>query len=434
MLGGTWWTSDLLRGGEVRGLLILLLIVSTCGAVRADDNVETVASLLEILLDADPDSAKQTLATLAEKMQTGEVDAKQTVALQARLEEPLGRIVAKEGHPLAFDAALVAALWKDKTALAVVRQVAASQEESVERRTQGITVLLTARDAEGLTVASKVLSDAKSPLSLRTAVLAALGRSDAPQIATVVLAGYAKYEPELQPKAIELLTQRVPWSKALLEAIGAGKIPATTLNANQVARLQASPDEGLKKLVAAKWGTIRTDRNPQREQVVAEMRKFLRSNRGDAEKGAAVFQKVCGQCHKIHGQGQDVGPDITANGRASYEQLLSNVFDPSLVIGAAYQAREVVTDEGRVLSGLVTEENEQRVVLKLQGGKVETIARDEIDEMTVSPLSLMPEGLEKQLTPEELSDLFAFLVLDRPPSDPEAKYLPGTPTPESPTR
>jgi putative heme-binding domain-containing protein len=86
-----------------------------------------------------------------------------------------------------------------------------------------------------------------------------------------------------------------------------------------------------------------------------------------------------------------------------------------------------VTNDGRVLTGLVSEENEQRVVLKIQGGKVETIARDEIEEMTVSPLSLMPEGVEKQLTPEELADLFAFLILDRPPSDPEAKYLPGTP-------
>src|SRR5207253_10036168 len=99
-------------------------------------------------------------------------------------------------------------------------------------------------------------------------------------------------------------------------------------------------DAQLKKLVAAKWGTIRADRNPQREQVVAEMRKFLAANRGDAEKGSAVFQKVCGQCHKIYGQGQDVGPDITANGRASYEQLLSNVFDRSLVIGAAAQAQQ----------------------------------------------------------------------------------------------
>lgn len=400
--------------------------------MRADEDIDTVASLLEILLDADPDSARETLATLSEKVQTGEVDDKQVAALQARLGESLGKIVAQGDHPLAFDAALLAALWKDQGALTIVRKVVASPAESSERRAQGIAALVAARDDKALSLAAELLAGKMNPLDLRTTVLAALGRSDAAGVAKVVLDGYPRYEPELQPKAIELLTQRVSWSKALLEAIGAGKIPASALNANHVARLQASPDAELKKLVAAKWGTIRTERNPQREQVVAEMRKFLSMQRGDAEQGAAVFQKVCGQCHKIYGQGQDVGPDITANGRASYEQLLSNVFDPSLVIGAAYQARQVVTDEGRVLTGLVTEENEQRVVLKIQGGKVETIARDEIEEMTVSPLSLMPEGLEKQILTEELADLFAYLVLDRPPSDPEAKYLPGTPVRKSP--
>lgn len=408
---------------------LVAMLVSMCSlsVLPADEDIDTVASLLELLLDADPDSARETLATLSEKVQTGEVDRKQVAALQARLGESLGKIVAQRDHPLAFDAALLAALWKDQGALTIVRQVVASPAESSERRAQGIAALVAARDEKALSLAADVLAGKKNPLALRTTVLAALGRSDAAEVGKVVLGGYPRYEPELQPKAIELLTQRVAWSKALLEAIGAGKIPASALNANHVARLQASPDAELKELVAAKWGTIRTERNPQREQVVAEMREFLSKQRGNAEQGAAVFQKVCGQCHKIHGQGQDVGPDITANGRASYEQLLSNVFDPSLVIGAAYQARQVVTDEGRVLTGLVTEENEQRVVLKIQGGKVETIARDEIEEMTVSPLSLMPEGLEKQISPEELADLFAYLVLDRPPSDPEAKYLPGTP-------
>jgi putative heme-binding domain-containing protein len=427
---GSWRASR--RQPDVFCLVALtsafLLSAASASTAQADDDVETVAALLEILLDADPDSAKKTLATLAEKVQTGEVDLKQTAALQTRLAEPLGKILAKGDHPLAFDAALLAALWKDKNALAVVRQVVSSQTESGERRSQGLAVLLAARDERALKLASDLMANSRNAISLRTTVLSALGRSDSPQVAALVLAGYPKYEPELQPKAIELLTQRPTWSKTLLQAIGANKIPASVLNANQVARLQASPDEELKRLVANKWGTIRTDRNPQREQVVVEMRKFLASNHGDAEKGTAVFQKVCGQCHKIYGQGQDVGPEITANGRASYEQLLSNVFDPSLVIGAAYQARQVVTADGRILTGLVSEESEQRVVLKLQGGKVETLPREEIDEMTVSPLSLMPEGLEKQLTPEELSDLFAFLVLDRPPSDPQAKYLPGAPS------
>jgi putative heme-binding domain-containing protein len=411
--------------------LTVALCLSVPGSSIADDDIDTAASLLEILLDVDQSAAKQTLASLAEKIQTGEVTAKQTEALKVRLKDSLGKIIAKGDHPLAFDAALLAAAWKDKESLAVLRQVVGSPDEASERRVQGLAALIAIRDAEALPLAEKVLTTAKNPLGLRTAALAALGRSDSPDVATFVLKSYAKYEAELQPKAIELLTQRPAWSKSLLEAIGENKIPANALNANQVAKLQASPDAEVKKLVAAKWGVIRTDRNPQREQVVSEMRTFLRFNRGDADKGTAVFAKVCGQCHKIYGQGQEVGPDITANGRASFDQLLSNVFDPSLVIGAAYQPRQVVTDDGRVLTGLVVEDNDQRVVLKLQGGKLETIPRSDVDEITTSPLSLMPEGLEKQISPRELADLFAFLLLDRPPNDREGKYLPGLPVDDS---
>src|SRR5207248_10515424 len=124
------------------------------------------------------------------------------------------------------------------------------------------------------------------------------------------------------------------------------------------------------------WGSIRTTRYPAREQLVTEMRKLVRTTTGDAHRGIEVFNRVCGQCHKIHGQGQDVGPDITANGRASLEQLLSNVFDPSLVIGAIYQARTVQVADGRIVTGLLTDDSPQRLVLKVQGSKPETIARE----------------------------------------------------------
>ena len=79
-----------------------------------------------------------------------------------------------------------------------------------------------------------------------------------------------------------------------------------------------------------------------------------------------------------------------------------------------------------MLSGLVAEDNDQRVVLKTQGGKLETIARPEVESMTTSRLSLMPEDLEKQLRPQELADLFALLTLDKPPGDPTARRLRGS--------
>ena len=96
------------------------------------------------------------------------------------------------------------------------------------------------------------------------------------------------------------------------------------------------------------------------------------------------------------------------------------------MIGAAFQAVTVVTTDGRSLTGLLTEEDDKHVVIKLAGGAVQTIPRDEIDTFTKSSLSMMPEGLEKQLKPEEIIDLFSFLELDKPPGGPSAKRLAGS--------
>ncbi len=146
---------------------------------------------------------------------------------------------------------------------------------------------------------------------------------------------------------------------------------------------------------------------------------------GDPFRGEKVFKTICAQCHKIHGEGQDVGPDLTNNGRSSFDQLISNVLDPSLVIGGAYQARVVDTEDGRSITGLLVEDSSERIVLKLQGGKLETIPRDQVADVVTGQLSMMPEDLEKQLKPQEIADLFAFLSLDKHPSDLSAKQLPG---------
>jgi putative heme-binding domain-containing protein len=258
-------------------------------------------------------------------------------------------------------------------------------------------------------------------------VLAELGRVNANEVAQSVLRAYPKMEDNLKPKAVELLTQRPNWSKTLLAAIGEKKLPASVLNINQVRALVSQDDEELTKAVREHWGVVRTGRDPAREQFVQGMKELIQKTPGDAFQGRVVYNKLCGQCHKMHGEGTEVGPDITTNGRSNFDQLLSNVFDPSLVIGASYQPLTVATTDGRVLTGLAVENSDQRIVLKVQGGKLETIARGDVEESRQSEVSLMPEGIEKQLKPQEIADLFAFLLLDKPPEDPNARLLPGSP-------
>jgi len=246
------------------------------------------------------------------------------------------------------------------------------------------------------------------------------------EVAAAVLAAYPRLAPELKPRAVELLTQRPDWSKQLLAQVAAKSIPIHAVDVNQVRKLQTIKDPNITRLVRALWGTVRTERNRQREQIVHQMRSHLASTPGDPKAGAAVFKKICAQCHKIYGEGEEVGPDLTSNGRNDFNQLVANVFDPSQVIGDAYESTTIATQDGRVLTGLLVEEAADHVLLKLQGGKVETIPRTLIDERKTIAVSLMPEGLENQMSPRELADLFAFLCLDKPPTDPAAKSLPGS--------
>jgi putative membrane-bound dehydrogenase-like protein len=390
-----------------------------------------IVKLIELVIALDggeSKTAQQCLSMLASRVQSGEISGEKLDLLKASLQPVIGRILAgADNKALILDAALLATSWKDPAGLASVRQILASSTEQNARRIQALEALVSAKDAGLVQTASLILADKNAgTVEFRGQVLAALGRLAQPEVATTVLNLYGQLEPDLQPRAIELLTQRVEWSKPLLTAIAAKDIPSTVLNVNQVRKLLATKDAELVQQVTATWGVLRDQRNPQREQVIADMRKFLRKTDGDATEGKKVFTRVCGQCHKLYGEGVDVGPDITLNGRSSFEQLLSNVFDPSLVIGASYQAQTIVTTEGRALTGLVAEDNEQRVVLKVQGGKQEVIPRGQIEESKKSNLSMMPEDLEKQLKPQELADLFAYITLDKPPTDPTARRLPGT--------
>ena len=433
-----------------------------------------VAKLFALLRDDHPQVGREVLAVLAAKVQSGELKGDKLEQLKAAMFEPLTPLLdSGVSHPLGGDAALLAVSWGDPRALPHVRRSFATRDVQPDLRLKALNSLIAAKDDRLLEVIAQVLEEklsgtalaagqtappVASAIPLKSQILSALGRLDDPKVANLILTRYATFEPELQPSAIELLTQRASWSKQLLSQVGEKKIAATAINVNQARRIQALKDKELNDLLSRHWGQVRDTRNPDREKVVAEMKSLIRQKPGDPFAGEKVFKRVCAACHKIYGEGPDIGPDITSNGRNDFNQLLSNVFDPSLVIGAGYRVCTVVNKAGRVQSGLLVEDSPQRVVLKpvaasslglrpetavkdapkektvgtesqptvaVTIGKLEIIPRDDIDEFKINELSLMPEGLEKQLTPQEITDLFAFLTLDKHPNDKSAKRLPG---------
>jgi putative heme-binding domain-containing protein len=394
---------------------------------RQKFDAQPVADLFAMVRDDHQQVARNVLTALATKVQSGELKGENLNKLKSALAITLQPMLAPGStHPLRLEASLLALSWRDPAGIAAARQVVETASFTPDQRLAAANALIAAGQDEVLASLAK-LFEQPSPesIDLRGKLLASLARLDDPEVAKFVLTFYPRLEPELQPRAVELLTQRPAWAKALLTAIGDKQIAATAINVNQARKLAESKDESVRELLAKHWGQVRDGRSPDRDKIIAEMRALIRKTPGDPFKGEAAFKKVCAQCHKMYGEGVEVGPDITLNGRNDYTQLLSNVFDPSLVIGAGYRSFTVATADGRVINGLLVEDSPQRVVLKVQGGKQEIIARDDIDELKVSELSLMPEQLERQLTPQEIVDLFAYLTLDKPPSDPTARRLPG---------
>ena len=142
--------------------------------------------------------------------------------------------------------------------------------------------------------------------------------------------------------------------------------------------------------------------------MVARYQPLLKQ--GDAERGKAVFQKNCAACHKVHGVGTQVGPDIAARQDKSNEGLLREILDPNRAVDQRFAEYIAVTSDGLVKNGILVEETSNAITLLGQQGEETKLLRSELDSLTSSGKSLMPEGFENQITPEEMSDLLSFLA------------------------
>jgi putative heme-binding domain-containing protein len=405
-------------------------------ASNTDVTGPTVAQLVAfgLAIREGDDVQRPILAALTRHVRQGRFTGRRLELLRKHLADAVTAGLADGRAPLHDSFVELAAAWREPAAIEALRRRFLDPEVPAEARLAALDLLAPNREAEPAVldaVASILNAPGRHPAGLRRRMLERLGPLESPRVAEIVLAAFPDLEPEARPNAIVILTERPAWTRRLLDAVESETIPASAVSVNQLRKMLAGRDRQIAERVRAIWGTIREGRDERRELVVGQMRNFLRKTPGDPVAGQAVFRKLCAQCHTIYGEGQDVGPDITSIGRTDFDQLISNVFDPNLVIGASYQATTVATTDGRVLTGLLAEDSPERIVLRLQGGQQEVIPRDEVEEKKTADISLMPEDVEKQLTPQEVADLFAFLALDRPPGDPSARLLPGAPEPKA---
>ena len=132
--------------------------------------------------------------------------------------------------------------------------------------------------------------------------------------------------------------------------------------------------------------------------------------KGDAARGRTVYEKTCVQCHALGGQGGAVGPSLSGIASRNRDTLLVDILDPSRQVNPEFISYSVITIDGETLTGLLISENRQNVTLRRPNVPDESIPRSRITRVQANQVSLMPDGLESGLTPEDLADLLEFLA------------------------
>jgi putative membrane-bound dehydrogenase-like protein len=288
--------------------------------------------------------------------------------------------------------------------------IAGDEKQSSDTRARAVQLLGELGGPSSVDVLLALVSASDARMQL--AAVEALGRFDDDRIGESLLRAYAAMPPALRTKTCDVLLGRKAGAARLLAAVGRGQIDAkeVPLDALRLVALHQEPD--LDALVKKHWGSIKAGTPEER---LAEMRRInndLRAGPGDPRAGKQLYATHCGTCHRLFGEGNQIGPELTHANRKNLDELLATIVNPSAMIRKEYLSYQVHTTDGRVLNGLIAEQSPSRITLLGAKNERTQIERDQIESLDESPTSLMPDNLLQPLKPQELRDLFSYLQSD----------------------
>lgn len=304
------------------------------------------------------------------------------------------------------------AYMDEPSAKQVFRDRLANASLPRETREAALTLLLNVRDGASAKLLQEVIRQDDKVL-LRRAVQA-LGTLYHPETSALLVGKFKSFDGPTQNDVVNTLSTNPEGAKALLTAVKEKVIPSTALSPFLARQLEALKDEQVSTLLKETFGDLNAPK-PDLEQRKKKLRVVLQPvdiAKADTTKGHVIFNAICGQCHKLFGEGQNVGPDLTGSNRGNLDYVLDNVLDPNAVIGKDYQLNIFELADGRVASGVVKEESATAFRIVMPGGLEQTITTTEVKKRTVAKVSTMPEGLFDALPAEQLQQLVAYLQMN----------------------
>lgn len=309
-------------------------------------------------------------------------------------------------------------VFGDGRAMDDLRKVAADSSESPEARRRAIRLLNQSQAKNLLPLLLKLLPDRITT----PAVLECLADHDDPRVAEQIINRYRSFPPEWKRIAVDTLTSRVSFARKLLEAVARGRIDRGDITADQARQIGNLGDAGLAELLGKVWGTLRQT-PAEKQAMIADWKEELTPDElkhADASHGRALFAKTCAKCHTLYGEGEKIAPDLTGSNRDNLDYLLGNIIDPSGAVPQTFKVSVVALQDGRVLTGVLGRDDGTTVDIQTAKEKV-TVLKSDIAAVKPSDLSLMPDGLLKDLSKADVRDLIGYLQSRRqvplPPGD-----------------
>ncbi|WP_437222074.1 c-type cytochrome [Planctomicrobium sp. SH661] len=276
------------------------------------------------------------------------------------------------------------------------------------KRLDAISVLQLSSNPEDHHLLASLLVPSE-PVEVQSAAITALGTFSSADVASIILARWSELTPSLRASAEELLFSRQQCIEIVLENMEQGLLSPRDISPARLVAVMAGGDPELqaraRRLYDSTGVTTRADVLKQYSHVV--------NISGNASAGKRNFEKHCSACHRLEGVGHEIGPNLVTIKNRGRETILVNILDPNREINPEFLNYIVSLSDGRTKSGMIRNESAGSLTLLRAENQVDSLLRSEIDQIRNSGLSLMPEQLEKQMTPEQIADLVEYLMTVR---------------------
>ncbi|HZQ47077.1 MAG TPA: HEAT repeat domain-containing protein, partial [Verrucomicrobiae bacterium] len=292
-----------------------------------------------------------------------------------------------------------------KSVFAQAEKLVADGKTAEATRLEGIQLLgLSSYQASGAILVP--LLNAGEPESVQLEAVSTLAHFSEPQIAMDLTKSWAGFSPRVKSRAISVLLSRSERASALLTSIQSGMVQPSDLTTAQTGFLRNHQDESVRKLAIAVLGATPANKL----QTVVDAFQPALGLKGEAAMGRQIFAQRCTPCHRLSGTGFAVGPDLVSAKSNGKDKLLISILDPSREVAPQYLAFNIETKDGESYVGTIANETTASITVRQAYGKEDVIMRSNIKGMKSQKQSLMPEGLEAGLKPQDLANLLEYIA------------------------